>query len=484
MSISQALSNATSGLGAASRQAGIVSQNIANALTPGYARRAISLAERTVAGQGAGVRVAGVDRASTAALTSERRLADGAAARDEARLDAAKKISALFGGPEDVGALFSRLGAFDRSLRDLANQPSNIAAQQTAAANARQLATGVNELARSMQAIRLDADRSIAAEVDRVNASLKQIEKLNTEIEKSVVAGRDPSALLDERDRQLDVVNRAMPARTLIRDNGKVDLISLEGIVLIAGEARQLTFRATPVIVAGQSLANGALSGLSVDGVDISPGAASRAPSSGSLAGHFAVRDVIANEAAADLDVFAADLIDRFAAAGVDPTAPAGAPGLFTDAGAALGSPFSPGLASRLSLNAAVDPRQGGDASRLRDGIYSTTPGAAGSNAILVNLVSALDAPRASLLSNGALQTASEAAAGLASVRGAALSENQAAAAQSEAFLETLSEAELAATGVDTDAELQQLLLIEQAYSANARVIEVASRLIDQLTEL
>ncbi len=484
MSISQALSNATSGLGAASRQAGIVSQNIANALTPGYARREISLAERTVAGQGAGVRVAGVDRAATTALTSERRIADGAAARDDARLDAARKISALFGGPEEAGALFSRLSAFERSLRDLANQPSNIAAQETGAANARQLATGVNDLARSLQTIRQDADRSIAAEVDRVNASLKRIERLNTEIERAVVGGRDASALFDERDRQLDVVNRAIPSRTLIRDNGKVDLVSLEGAVLLAGEARQLSFRATPIIVAGQSLANGALSGLSIDGVDISPGAAPRAPEGGSLAGHFVVRDLIATDAAEDLDAFAADLIERFEAAGVDPTAAAGAPGLFTDAGAALGLPIAPGLASRLSLNAAVDPRQGGSASRLRDGVYSTAPGAAGSNVILVNFLSALDTPRVNAFSNGALQTASGSAASLVSLRGAALSESQAAAAQSEAYRETLAEAELAVTGVDTDAELQQLLLIEQAYAANARVIEVASRLIDQLTEL
>ena len=484
MSISQALSNATSGLGAASRQAGIVSQNIANALTPGYARREISLAERTVAGQGAGVRVAGVDRASTAALTSERRIADGAAARDEARLDAARRISALLGGPEDAGALFSRLSTFDNSLRDLANQPANVAAQQTAAANARQLAIGINDLAISLQSVRQEADRSIGAEVDRVNASLKQIERLNGEIEKAVVAGRDASALLDERDRQLDAVNRAVPSRTLIRDNGRIDLVTLEGATLLAGEARQINFRATSFIAAGQTLNNGALSGLSVDGVDITPGAAPRAPTGGSLAGYFSVRDSLAPAAASDLDALAADLIERFAEPGVDPTAPAGAPGLFTDAGAALGSPVAPGLASRFSLNAAVDPRQGGDAARLRDGIYALGPGAAGSNAILVNLISALDAPRANGISSGALQTAAEAAAGLASLRGAALGAAQSEAAQSDAFRDTLAEAELAATGVDTDAELQQLLLIEQAYAANARVIEVTGRLIDQLTEL
>ncbi|HBS32820.1 MAG TPA: flagellar hook-associated protein FlgK [Parvularcula sp.] len=484
MSISQALSNATSGLGAASRQAGLVSQNIANALTPGYARRDISLAERTVAGAGAGVRVAGVDRATSPALTAERRAADGPAARDEAASAAAARISSLFGGPEDASSLVSRFSAFDRALRDLANQPANAAAQRVTVASAKQAVSAINTLSASLQTIRAEADRSIAADVARVNASLARIEALNTQIERASSASRDASALLDERDREIDVVNRAIPVRTLARENGKVDLITLEGAPLLAGQARQLSFTARPIITADQTFANGALSGLSVDGVDITPGAAARGPSGGSIAGHFAVRDKIAVEASGDLDAFAADLIDRFAAPGLDPTAAPGAPGLFTDAGAARADPFVAGLAGRLRLNAAVDPDQGGEPYRLRDGLYATVSGPAGSNALLVDLVGALDAPQAAAFSDGRLLSAVDAAGAVVALRGAARAAFEGDAAGSAAFRDALAEAELGETGVDTDAELQQLLLVEQAYAANARVIEVAGRLIDQLTEL
>lgn len=484
MTISQALANATSGLGAASRHAGLVSQNIANALTPGYARRDISLAERTVAGAGAGVRVAGVDRAAAPALTAERRGADGIAARDDARRAAAARISTLFGGPEDAGALYSRLSAFDRSLRDLANQPANTSAQRVAAASARQLTTSVNALSQALQSIRQDADRAIGDEVTRVNAALKKIELLNGQIEKATAGKQDASALLDERDRQIDVVNRAVPVRTLIRENGRIDLITVEGAPLLAGEARQLSFTPQLAVTAGQTLENGALSGLSVDGVSITPGAGPRGVAAGSIAGHFAVRDEIAVEASDDLDAFAASLIERFSAPGVDPTAPPGAPGLFTDAGGALIDPYAPGLAGRLGLNAAVDPDQGGEAYRLRDGIYAAAPGPAGSNAILVGLVGALDARAPAAYAGGQTLSALDSASALAGVRGAVRGALESEAIGSSAYRDALAEAELSETGVDTDAELQQLLLIEQAYAANARVIEVASRLIDQLTEL
>ena len=38
--------------------------------------------------------------------------------------------------------------------------------------------------------------------------------------------------------------------------------------------------------------------------------------------------------------------------------------------------------------------------------------------------------------------------------------------------------------GVDTDTEMRQLLVIEQAYAANARIIETISEILDTLTRL
>ena len=47
-----------------------------------------------------------------------------------------------------------------------------------------------------------------------------------------------------------------------------------------------------------------------------------------------------------------------------------------------------------------------------------------------------------------------------------------------------LQEAEAEYSGVDIDTEMQRLLLIEQAYSANARVIDVTNQLIRKLMEI
>jgi flagellar hook-associated protein 1 FlgK len=47
-----------------------------------------------------------------------------------------------------------------------------------------------------------------------------------------------------------------------------------------------------------------------------------------------------------------------------------------------------------------------------------------------------------------------------------------------------LAEQELHATGVDTDAELEALTLVEQTYAANARVLSVIDELMKLLLEV
>ena len=49
---------------------------------------------------------------------------------------------------------------------------------------------------------------------------------------------------------------------------------------------------------------------------------------------------------------------------------------------------------------------------------------------------------------------------------------------------QSLNDAEKLETGVDTDRELQDLLIIEQAYAANARVLETIDKMIQRLMEI
>lgn len=488
MSISQTLSNATSGLSAASRLVGVASNNIANALTPGYSRREATLAERVSGGNGAGVVVAGVRNAEAQAITRELRAATANATRDGAIADAARAIAEIFGSAESPASLFAKFATFDSRLRALADAPDNAAAQTQLLAAIKSLATGVNAAGDKLQQLRSDADSEIAKRVDDVNLALADVERLNIAIEKANVSGADANALIDQRKAAISRINESIPVRELTRENGKIDLMTPEGVLLLAGTARTIAFTPRTLVTAADAYAGGrgTLSGISVDGVDITPGGAGRALDAGALAGLFDVRDRTLPEAAAQLDAFTQNLIERFSTPGADPTLAAGAPGLFTDSGAALAPPPAPGLASRLSVNPLVDPGAGGALFRLRDGLGAVAPGPSGSDVVLRSLIASVDRLQASPeeLGGGRALSLAELAAELPSTASSRLQSAENARQASQTYEESLSAAELSATGVDADAELQKLIVIQQAYAANARVIETANQMIQRLLEI
>jgi flagellar hook-associated protein 1 FlgK len=441
------------------------------------------------AGQGAGVRVAGVVRASAPAVTAERRIADAGLAREDARAAALETIARALGGPEDASGLVARYQEFETSLRALADNPQNAAAQSRVASSARELTETFNRLSSQFQKIRQDGDGEIARRVASANQSLVKIEELNQAIIKGRTNGVDVSALEDQRQNLIDGVNAFIPARELQRGDGGIDLATPEGVFLIAGSARTIEFNASPLIDAGRAYDGGvgALSGLKIGGVDVTPGGpGAQALKSGAAVGLFAVRDAIAPDAQTKLDALAEDLISRFSDPAVDPTLALGAPGVFTDAGAALASPYAPGLAGRLSLNQIVDPAQGGDPSKFRDGLGSTSPGPAGDDTIVRNFIDAFTkslTPPSSLGASRDLYPA-EAAAFLAAYSAGGLVDAETSQAGAAALQQGLKEAELMETGVDTDKELQNLLIIEQAYAANARVIQAVGEMMDALIRI
>lgn len=487
MTISQALSNAASGLTAASRRAGVTSNNIANALTEGYSRRDVALSERVTGGVGAGVMVAGIHRASNPSVTYERRLADADLGFDSANARAMARVSDLLGGPEEATSLFQKYANLESAMRALAETPDSAPLQQAVVSASKDLSNAFNQISAGYQKIRADADEEIGERVAEVNDALKQIEKLNNAISGS--SGGDTAALMDQRQQLIDKVNESIPVRELVRENGRIELMTQEGVFLLAGTAKTIEFTPAANMSDGMQYLGGAgsLSGLTVDGTDITPGGPGSLPvTSGAVAGLFNVRDNSVPEASRALDALAFDLIGRFADPAVDPTLAPGDAGLFTDNGGAADVLNISGLAGRIEINASVDSAQGGAAWRIRDGVGAASPSATGSDTIVRAFIDAMTDARpgeAGLQSTGNL-TAAEAAAHITSLAGAARTNASAQESVSSALAQSLYEAETLDTGVDTDRELQNLLVIEQAYAANTRVIQAIDDMIRRLMEI
>jgi flagellar hook-associated protein 1 FlgK len=482
MSISDGLSSALSGLTAAAKAAEIVSSNIANATTEGYGRREVLTSARTIGQTGHGVKIVGVQRHTDPVLLAERRSAEAGLAERRTQTSFFQKVEAAIGTADTALSIDRRIREFDSALIEAASLPDSDARLARVAQTAQSLAAQIASAAKTIQNAREEADNQIESDVNALNRSLRQIAELNGQIRAGFANARDASALMDQRQQLIDAISSIVPLREVARENGQISLYTVGGAVLLDGQAATFGFDPSGIVTAGMSLGAGSLSGLLLNYRPIDTSGADSLIQGGSLAAHFEVRDSLGPNAQSQLDALARDLVERFSQTAVDPTIPPGGVGLFTDSGGGFTPTQEVGLAQRLGINPAIDPLQGGAIWRLRDGLGAPAPGPIGSSERLVAMQRALTTDRTpasgqfttGARSFGALQA--DVLSSIASARLTSEAETSYAAARTGALTEMEK-----AQGVDTDQEMQSLLLIEQAYSANAKVIQTIGQMIDTL---
>lgn len=484
MSISGALSNAVGGLRAAGRGAEVVSSNIANAMTPGYGKRGLALSASGISTYG-GVQVDGITRLVDAGLASDRRLAAAEWGMLQASTDFLVRVETALGTPDEVGSTAAQLAGFENSLITAASRPDASDRLGAVANSAQQLVSALTRASDGIQNARSDADRSIAMQVDDLNLSLEQVKSLNSQITSLQSQGGSAVSLLDQRQQIVDHIASIVPVRHVPRDNGQIALYSIGGAILLDGTAATIGFERVNTVTPYMNVQAGTLSGLTLNGQPLRTGSENGQLRGGTLGAQFAIRDEQGITAQEQLDTVARDLIERFQDPAVDTTLAVGDAGLFTDDGDAFEPSDEVGIAQRMQLNAAVDPNQGGESWRIRDGINAVTPGEAGDASLLITLKDALTTAR--VPSSGGFAGASFTAAGMLQEVTSNASLSRLKSEQNLSFtaaqLDELTSRQLA-DGVDTDEEFQRLILIEQAYAANARMIEVVDDLMQILTRI
>ncbi|MCB1334338.1 MAG: flagellar hook-associated protein FlgK [Roseivivax sp.] len=479
MGLSGALNNAASGLAINARSANLVSSNISNALTEGYGRRELQVVADTVATYG-GVRSIGVLRLSNPVLIGERRLSEARAGGQEQIATARQSLETLIGSPLDGDSLTGRVTNFEASLVTASADPSSPQRLKGVAQAAQALTGKLNAASDGVQAMRVAAEQQIATLVGQLNDGLARVGEINTKITALLSQRLDTSALKDQRQLEIDTLSGIVPLRVKENDRGQVQLFSTGGAILLDTTPPVFGFAASNLIAPHMTLGNALLSGLTMDGRTIDPGP-SGPLAGGALAAQFQIRDSETVAVQSVLDGIARDLVQRFGPGGPDTTLLAGDPGLFTDAGLAFLPADEIGLSGRIALNSIVDPA-GPDTWKIRDGLNAAIPGFSGDSMLINGLQSALTARVTA--SSASLGSAASSFASHASFAASLVADNRVDAEKELSFAQahaTALKTQELAGGVDTDAELQHLMQIEQAYAANAQVIRVVDELLQLL---
>jgi flagellar hook-associated protein 1 FlgK len=468
MSLSGALNSATAGLHTTQGQSRIAADNVSNAMTPGYVRREAVLV--TASGGQGGAVISEVRREVDATLQRMSRLENSRMTQYQSIQEGLTTYTAYLGQPGDGTSPADRFNDFQNSLTTLVNMPSSNGAQTSVALAAEDLVRSVKGAATTLSTTLNDVNMEIRYEVADLNTALYQLRDLNAS-GSGFTPGSLEAAQFDEKvDTILDQISGIVDTRIHRSSNGSISLYTVSGAALLEGRVVQdVTFNPSDgTLMAGNQ--------------DITPFKDGvRGIQHGSLAGLSELKRETIPQFSQQLDEYARGLIQTFEEA--DASLAPGEAGLFTDNGIAFDPANITGLASRLQINSKISSTGDAEVWRIRDGLGATSPGAGSEtvqiNAFLAGLDTAMNAATGTgIPAEVTLRDFSaEMITSQAATRARAENDFNAAASAAEVVMSARRNSE----GVNIDDEMQQLLLIEQSYAANSRVLTAVSEMIDTL---
>ncbi|CAH2600379.1 Flagellar hook-associated protein flgK [Rhodovastum atsumiense] len=479
MSLDATLAIASGGLASITRQIGVISHNVANASTPGYTRQVGRQSALVGDGVGAGVRTGTTTRSIDSLLQETRWQQQGDVAALQVRSDALAAIDAAQGTPGQGDDLASLAGALRNAFTELSADPSKVVQQRAVVSAADRLADGINRVAAASTGQRQAAQDALVADVDTLNAALADVGRLSTRITLLRAQGDSTADLEDQRDAAMGTIAGLADVRFAEEANGDMLVFTASGV--------QLPTRATtgPLTMARAALgATGDGPALMLGGTDVTAQF-----SGGEIGANLALRDVELPTIQAELDEFAHDLASRFDAVGLQ---------LFTDganpvAAAATTPPVQAtylGLAGRIQVNPAV----AADATLVRDGTAGTANGQAGYGEVIGKVltqalgtgnVSSTTPPATSGLGASGSLAARFAAPGSVAGFATAFAGAQAGAAadaatdlsDAQSVQSILDDKAASVSKVSVDTEMSTMIALQNAYSANARIISTVQQL-------
>jgi flagellar hook-associated protein 1 FlgK len=225
-----------------------LSQNIANAETPGYSRQEAVLTASTplrmpYGNVGTGVSLSVIQRKRDVLLDDGYRSANGLAGETATRSTLLGQLESVFGEPADAG-MAAALDQFWGAWSDLASSPTNGAAQSVVQSRGRQLAQRFNEYDAQLTQLRgSNLDRT-ASTVNQINSLATQIADLNARIVGTEGGNNPANDLRDLRDQRIDELSKLANTRVFpSTTNGSVQVVIGNATLVDGASARTLSVK-------------------------------------------------------------------------------------------------------------------------------------------------------------------------------------------------------------------------------------------------
>jgi flagellar hook-associated protein 1 FlgK len=508
---------ALSGLRAAQAGLDVVSRNVAGANDPNYTKK-IQAQSSLVAGfdpaqpqlaNSDGVALPPYSRSIDLYLQTQARNSGSATQTDTAIDTVLQQLQAVFGTPGDTANLGAQMTALHDAFQQLAAAPDQQPNQEAVLTAAQTLVNGLNGTTQTIQNLRTQVEQDISNTVQTVNSDLTNIANLNTQVAIARNTGQSSADLEDERDKYVSDLSQQLGITTYLNTDGTLAVMTQPGAnggsrpLVTGGTATQLGFNAQGIITANDAYQgppapaagyNPTLQGLTMPfataagstNVDITGEL-----QTGKLAGLFQLRDQILPQAQGQIDELAGRLADDFQNLGPPPAQNLQ---LFIDGPAQAGSGFVysaanvVGFAGRIALNAT--PALGDVVDnpwRLRDGTTVAAQSALTGDPTTVNAVLNLFESNQAFAAGTGLPTSATFegyANDFTGFQADQVATNQDRLTNAKSLTDALDQRLQDQSGVNVDDELANMIQLQNAYSASARVMDTAKQMFDTLLQM
>jgi flagellar hook-associated protein 1 FlgK len=499
MGIDTSLAIATSGLTAINRQFNVISQNVSNANSPDYTNETAALQAQSAGSLAIGVQSNAATLTVNTQVQSEVFSQGAAVTYASTTASALSNIDDVMGAPGAGTDLPSLLGDVQNQFTALEADPASQTQAQALVAAAQTLTNQINTVANAIGSTRQDAQNDLVSGVATANTDLAQIGRLNQQSVALQQQGQSTADLQNQRATAEQSLSGTMGASFVQQADGSVLVFTSSGLQLPTDGSDPLSI-AKATVGASSYYPGGGLPGVMLNGSDITADL-----TSGQIGADLTLRDTTLPVLQAGLDEFSENLATQFSNQGLT---------LFTDPSgnvpAAAGTPVQANYIG-FSRDITVNPAVVAEPTLVRDGTNAITgaaftPNSSGDTGFttLINRVltyafgtdaqAGVALPASNTTGLGASGTLSlpytsqsslaATAAAFAGAEANASAEATSNASNATALQTALQSTLSQSASVNVDQEMSNMVSLQNAYAANARVITTVQSLYQVLEQM
>jgi flagellar hook-associated protein 1 len=290
-------------------QMSVASANISNADTTGYTEKTANQAAVVSTGSGAGTTITGITSSVDKLLLKSLSKSNselGSANTINNYLDQLQSLYGSSGSSSSSGtSIANTIASLESAISSLASTTNSASLQSNAVSSLDDLASQLRDTSSAIQQLRGNADKDIASSLDDVNQQLTTIADLNKQIKQVAASGQSTADLEDQRNTAVLDIASKMNVSYFVSSSGGMQVYTSSGQALVDGSVHELSYTAASSVSASTTYPSGGLSGITVNGVDVTSQI-----TSGEIGGLIDLRDNVLTGAQSQLDQLANQLSD------------------------------------------------------------------------------------------------------------------------------------------------------------------------------